>query len=421
MLIRFEAANHRSIKEPVELSMVAIDRDRREATPHEPLGESLLPVAAIYGPNASGKSNVLGAFQWLREAARLSLKAWDTGIPVDPFASVHTLREPSRFVAEFALNGVRFEYVLELSAEEVSYEALFHYPLKKRKKIFERDGLEISFQAGLGELSGTRKLLTPRTLALTVAHRFREPLVSGLFALIANTQVLGSPSGRRSLGEARSSTQRLFEDEYGYRQPTLFADSDEEWPALYRRERALEMLKFADLGIEDVIVERRADSDALAVRRSEVEIVHSLGKERAQFGLSEESHGTQTWFKLIGPSLQALSRGSLLLFDELDASLHPTLSAELIRIFRDPVTNPRRAQLIFTSHDTNLLNHLNRDEVWFTTKNQDGSTHLGALAEFAGERVRTSQNLESGYLHGKFGALPDLDRRSLLRALGLVG
>jgi AAA15 family ATPase/GTPase len=108
------------------------------------------------------------------------------------------------------------------------------------------------------------------------------------------------------------------------------------------------------------------------------------------------------------------------LFDELDASLHPTLSMQLIKLFTDPATNPRGAQLIFAAHDTSLLNHLNRDEVWLTEK-VNGVTKLGALAEFAGERVRKSQNLEKAYLGGRFGALPDVDRTEFLRALGLIG
>lgn len=97
------------------------------------------------------------------------------------------------------------------------------------------------------------------------------------------------------------------------------------------------------------------------------------------------------------------------------------MSAQLIRLFHDPTTNPFGAQLVFTSHDTSLLNHLNRDEVWLTEKRADGSTRLGALAEFAGERVRKSQNLEAGYLHGRFGALPEVDQAEFIRALGLIG
>ena len=119
--------------------------------------------------------------------------------------------------------------------------------------------------------------------------------------------------------------------------------------------------------------------------------------------------------------LTALRSGSIVVFDELDASLHPTLSAKLLGIFADKNTNPLGAQLIFTTHDTSLLNHLNRDEVWLTEKTREGTTRLGALAEFAGERVRKSQNLENAYLGGRFGALPQVDDSNLLRALGLIG
>jgi len=124
---------------------------------------------------------------------------------------------------------------------------------------------------------------------------------------------------------------------------------------------------------------------------------------------------------MIGPVLNALRHGSTIVFDELDASLHPAVSAELLKIFHSPTLNPRGAQLVFTSHDTSLLNHLNRDEVWLTEKRKDGSTRLGALADFAGERVRRSQNLEVAYLHGRFGALPQVDQANFLRALGLIG
>src|SRR6202043_1633033 len=116
------------------------------------------------------------------------------------------------------------------------------------------------------------------------------------------------------------------------------------------------------------------------------------------------------WFRLIGPVLSALRFGTIVMYDELDASLHPTLSAQLIQLFHDPATNPRGAQLLFTSHDTSLLNHLNRDEVWLTEKRESGATRLGALAMFAGERVRKSQNLEDAYLQGRFGALPHVEQ-----------
>lgn len=392
MLIRFEVSNFRSVAAPVELSMVAVDRDRSAARDQPMLGESLLPVAAIYGPNASGKSNVAAALRWLRDAVAHSLRVWEQDIPTEPFAFGAWPSRPTEFVYEAMVDGVRYEYLLELDGVRVGYEALFHYPEKKRRRIFERVGTELKLQRGLGALSGTRELLTDRTLALSVARRFDEPLVT-----------------RFADELTRIATQGLFAEPKTWHQHTVeWFEADDD------RSQGLALLKLADLGIDDVVLE----VPERGYRR--VWFVHNTAAGSASLNIVEESKGTLAWFRLIGPVLTALRHGSLLVCDELDASLHPTLSAQLIDLFHDPATNPRGAQLVFTSHDTSLLNHLNRDEVWLTEKNPDGSTRLGALADFAGERVRKSQNLENAYLHGRFGALPQLDQAELLRALGLI-
>ncbi|MGE3284941.1 MAG: ATP/GTP-binding protein [Pseudonocardia sp.] len=193
------------------------------------------------------------------------------------------------------------------------------------------------------------------------------------------------------------------------------------------RARALALLQIADLGVDDVLFEDDeyvgVDKDGVrgVRKRRRMRLLHRTARGAVPLDFEAESHGTRTWFSLIGPLLAVLRDGGILLFDELDASLHPTLSAELIRLLQDPATNPGGAQLVFTSHDTSLLNHLNRDEVWLTEKGDDGVTRLGALAEFAGEAVRRSVNIERAYLHGRFGALPEVDRTDLLRALGLIG
>lgn len=423
MLIRFEVGNFRSVLEPVELSMVAIDRDRAEARVAPSLGESLLPVAAIYGPNASGKSNIIAAMAWLTYAVRSSLRTWDDAIPVVPFAFADGPSRATEFAVGFLIGGVRFEYVVELDGIAVRYEGLFHYPEKKRRRIFERDGDELVLQRGLGGISGVRELLTPRTLALSAARRFDEPLVTGFANALLSVRTQGLSWMRARHGEpAMDSTLHWFGgpnesgphplDPPGY----VVAES---------RAQALEMLRLADLGIDDVVIEHHivefGGERTVQSKVPRVRLLHRTTEESVPLDFHVESAGTKTWFHLIGPVLGALRSGSLLLFDELDASLHPTLSAQLISLFHDPVTNPNGAQLVFTSHDTSLLNSLNRDEVWLTEKTESGATRLGALAEFAGERVRKSQNLERGYLHGRFGALPEIDRTDLLRALGLIG
>jgi len=395
VLIRFEAANYRSIAEPVELSMVAIDRDRDAARSAPHLGESLLTLAAIFGPTASGKSNVVGALAWLRDAVQDSLRCWEDEIPLEPFAFAAGPGQTSEFVVESTVDGIRFEYVVELTRERIHYEGLFHYPQQKRRRIYEREGNDLRLQRGLGGLSGIRRLLTDRTLALSIARRFDQPLVNRFATDIAHIQTL---PGRFDV-DIRA-TMRWFENAPPHRTG--------------ERDQALAMLRLADLGIEDVLVEHREVGRRLR-------LLHKTGDQTVPLEFSAESAGTRNWFRLIGPLCTALHNGTIMIFDELDASLHPTLLVELLRIFHDPALNPRGAQLIFTSHDTSLLNHLNRDEIWLTEKRQNGSTRLGALAEFAEDRGRSSRNLENAYLHGRFGALPQVDQTGLLRALGLIG
>ncbi len=173
MLLRFSVANHRSIMDPVELSMIAVDCDRPAAREFEMINERVLPVAGVYGPNASGKSNVLDALAWLGAAVSRSLRTWDEVIPRDPFRFGIGPIEPSAFEIEMMVGGVRHSYELVVSDSEVLSEALYSYPQKKRRGIFERDGERLHLRRGLGALSGTRELLTPRTLALSAAMRFR--------------------------------------------------------------------------------------------------------------------------------------------------------------------------------------------------------------------------------------------------------
>ena len=168
------------------------------------------------------------------------------------------------------------------------------------------------------------------------------------------------------------------------------------------RRAFVELLRFADPEIDDVAILGGDDPDTSDPRRRLRSVRHDDG-EPVLFEIDEESAGTQAWFNLLGPAFAALVASQVLLFDEIDASLHPRLSARLIELFQDPQTNPYRAQLIFTSHDTSLLGALNRDEVWLTEKAPGGATRVVALAEFGGDRVRRSLNLERAYLQGRFG------------------
>lgn len=427
MLLRFEAANYRSILEPVELSMVAVDEDRAATRGFELLTERVLTIAGIYGANASGKSNVIEALAWLSKAVGRSLRAWDQFVPREPFKFGPGPATPSVHEVEMVVGDVRYAYRVEVDDEAVLFEGLYSYPERRRRVLFEREGTELHLRRGLGALAGARELLTPTTLALSAATRFDDPEVAPFGRHLSGIRALGA---RRSAPWRRlqpgpdaaaglSLTERLFDTPGSWPQLALF--DDEEVAPPYGRESALALLRFADLGIDDVQVIEEGQDEVRASQQSRrrLRLIHRAGGQELPFDLTEESAGTQTWFALIGPALSALRRGQVLLFDEIDASLHPRLSARLLELFQDPKTNPHNAQLVFTTHDTSLLNCLNRDEVWLTEKTSDGATKLTALAEYGGDKVRRSLNLERAYLQGRFGAVPELDQLALRRALGL--
>lgn len=424
MLLRFEVSNHRSIMEPVEISMIAVDEDRAAARSFPSLSQRVLTVAGIYGANASGKSNILDSVAWLSMAVHRSLYAWDQLIPREPFKFGAYPGKSSTFELEMMVRGVRHSYVLELDDKSVIFEGLYGYPERRRRSLFEREGMDLHLRRGLGVLSGTRELLTPTTLALTAAMRFDMPDIRSFGQAIANIGMLGgrySEIWRRKAGDRRfPSTEEMLRIPSGSDQVPLFSTDPDRFS---ERESALALLKFADLGIDGVQIDEPNEDGVTALsggRRRQLRLLHSIGDQRLPFDLSEESEGTQMWFRLIGPVLYALRTGQTLLFDEIDASLHPRLSAKLLELFQDPDTNSLGAQLIFTTHDTSLLNHLNRDEVWLTDKAADGSTRLTALAEYGGDKVRRSLNLEKAYLQGRFGAVPDFDQNMLRQALGQV-
>ncbi len=336
---------------------------------------------------------------------------WGDEIPVQPFAFGDGPTTDSSFAVDLEVDGVRVEYLLDLRPEHVTYEGLFHYPEGRRRRVFERERVagqngtvpshRLILQRGLGRLSGARAQLSERVLALTIMRRFDDPLISAVSDQIGALQPL--------------SVSRLPRADWWATGPTdFFLDAE---PSA-KRDRALALLQLADLGVSDVVYDDRQVriSGGSLLVGPVPRLVHEAGGERRELEMRDESHGTWAWFLLIGSVLTALDHGQVMLFDEIDASLHPLLTARLVELFTDPDSNPRGAQLVFTSHDTHLLDQLNRDEIWFTEKNEGGATRLGSLAEFNGSRVRRRARVEASYLSGRYGALPDLSQAGPLRA-----
>ena len=417
MLLRFQVSNHRSILDPVELSMIAVDDDRPATRGFERLSERVLTTAGIYGPNASGKSNVLDALYWLSYAVATSLWGGVDTIARDPHRFGDGLDLPTTFDLDFVINGIRHGYQLEVDDASVLYESLCSYPERRRRMLFEREGDVVHFRRGLSGVGATQELIAPGTLVLSAAKRVGDPsiqFVSHAISRIAEINAHGFSRVRRRprfLFEAVISSSDLIFEDPDTREEPIFGYKT-------RGEAAMELLRLSDPSITDfdiVEIQDRATGDL----HEELQFVHNDGGRPVHFWPAEESAGTRMLFRLLGPALDALKYGQVLLFDEADASLHPRLSARLLELFQDPQTNPHGAQLILATHDTSLLNTLNRDEVWLTEKGSDGATRLVALAEFGGDLVRRSLNLERAYLQGRFGALPDIDHNDVRHALGL--
>lgn len=424
MLIEFRVENHRSLRDEQALTMESgRSGDADDSRPRHVNGhvEPILPVAAIYGANASGKSNVLSALGFMRNAVIHSHRSWapDEGIPRESFAWGPKHDEPSLFEATVLIDSVRFQYGFLASSQCFLEEWLYAWPYGKKQVWYERDDNDFKF----GEnLKGENKLIVEVTrsnaLFLSAAVQLKHLQLRQIFNWFRDLRAINMPDLRSTFGAAGGWGVRPFYSQYidmfhERQQPSLFPELHSETLAA----RFLEMLRNADIGIENIrIVSNDSPDDLTRSSRKRIQLKHQNSLSDAWLPLEEESQGTQKLFSLTLPVLQTLRQGSVLVVDELEASLHPALAQEIVNLFNDPTKNPRNAQLIFTTHDTNLLGTtigepvLRRDQVWMTEKDSEGGTVLYPLTDY---KPRKSENLERGYLQGRYGAIPFLGKFAL--------
>jgi len=414
MLIEFSVANYRSIAATQTLSLVAKKDDELKESVCEyslpGIGDVLLSkVCAIYGANASGKSNIFKALhfmRWFVVGSATEIKP-DAIINVDPFRLAEAKpKEPSFFEVHFLAGEVRYLYGFKVDEKRVYSEWLYSFPKGRRRLIFRR---EFSQEKGRtdytnGEHYKVDRQLTERTrenaLFLSVAAQFNDKQLLDVYNWF-----------RSQLRTLDCSWSAYFSPETSAK----IAQDD-----ATRRQHIAEMLKMADLGIEDFEVklvqfeEKDLPVELPAkVKRKlldegllDVQFLHKSGKgELIKFGILDESGGTQKLFALAGPWTDMAQAGLCMFIDELGANMHPMLTRALIQLLHRPHGSNPRAQLIFTTHDTALLDQsiLRRDQIWFTEKNYDGATELYALTDY---RPRKGEALQKGYLAGRYGALP---------------
>jgi uncharacterized protein len=420
MLLEFRVSNFRSIRDEQVFSMVAASGDKTFADTHlAPTGLKNLPSvvrsAVVYGANASGKSTLLLALQYMRTVVAESATVIQPNqtYNVQPFKlDAAKLAEPTSFVLSFVMQGVRYEYAFAMLPERFVSESLTVYRTARPTLLFSRqlaaDGQSYDYEFS-SLLPGPKKLwqdsTRPNALFLSTAAQLNSELLGQVLRDIVDS-IVYIPAGVAIPYDFTT---------------TLLKTSD-------GRDAVRKFLTEADISIAEVqAVSRKGFRNQVVIAaggqteasRVEGEFVfpvfeHKTSQGSATFELHEESQGTQRLFGLIAPLLDILKTGRTLVIDELDSSLHTLLVRQLVSLFHNNDSNPLGAQLIFTTHDTALLDTelFRRDQIWLTEKDAHQATHLYPLTDFS---PRKGEAIERGYLAGRYGGIPFLPQRGASR------
>ncbi|HEY3857114.1 MAG TPA: ATP-binding protein [Verrucomicrobiae bacterium] len=426
MLLQFTVGNFKSFKDKATLSFEATNDDWLEDDNLIHLPEQrLVKAAAIYGPNAGGKSNFLNAMMSFRDMVQESSKDSQAGepIPVKPFR-LHSMteQEPSFFEAIFLQNGKRYRYGFEANREAIVAEWLFSQVDSIREtRLFTREGEIIDPTDAFKEGKGLEKRTRPNALFLSVAAQFNGETASEVMQWLSQIRDI---SGLDDVSYMNFTAKLINDAEYG---PLIG-----------------ELVKQADIGIEklerqDITYGKKAGTTKKDSLKSTLQILLESVAEggfivktfhqrfdtkdqpagKVEFDLrAEESAGTQKFVAMTGPFLRTLRDGAILFVDELEARLHPLLTKALVGLFNSSA-NRRNAQLIFATHDEGLLDaqRIRRDQVWFVEKNSFGASRLFCLDEIKG--VRKEAKFAKEYLLGQFGGIPHVgDLQEILTHAG---
>ena len=413
MLLRFRAENFLSIRDPEELNLTASSlKDREEGLIDcgTASGRRALPAAVIYGANASGKSNLLEAIGFMRRAVCYSHSRSEPGDPIPrrPFLlDEDAPKKPSVFDADFVHDGVRYHYGFEVTDEAFQAEWLYSFPHGRQRTLFEREGKEFSFGR---ELPGRNKVIEdltrPNSLFLSAAaqndHEMLTP-IRGFFASIGHASATVPPPPVLA--------NRLKDKRIQDRAAEFLEKVNTGVAAMRLREiETPQEIRSFQKAFSSALQAMGQDAPEITVddvdKINVLELAHKGSEGKTHFiDPDSESAGTKKLLANLPAIFRALDRGSVVLIDELDSSLHTQACEAVLSLFASKETNPLGAQLIATTHDTNILRSqfLRRDQVWFTEKDDEGATHLFPLTDF---RIRKGDNLAKGYLQGRFGAVP---------------
>ncbi|HJE39412.1 MAG: ATP-binding protein [Candidatus Amulumruptor caecigallinarius] len=396
MLVNFTFKNFRSFRDEATLSLEAASIQELAGAVVKSCDEDLLPVAVMYGANSSGKSNVLKALKAMRDVLLNSVKLNPKDyLDADRFClDLVSVEEPTSFEIQFTIGNSKYRYGFDYTPETIVAEWLYEKRVGEREfELFLRSGDEYRisktrFAEGLGKQS------------VTPANRLFVSLVAQLNGTVSQL-ILDWFSNIEYMSGM---------DDKDYAGKTLKM-------IMYRQEGDEAVVRFfeqTNLGFHGIEVNARLDDKHSLDSKTIHNIFNEEGTVVGQRGFpteSMESEGTKKMIEIAGPIFDVIIKGKILIVDELDAKLHPFLTRKIISLFMDKNTNPKGAQLIFATHDTNLLNlqYLRRDQIWFTEKDKTEASELYSLVEFrydSGNKVRNDRNIEKDYINGRYGAIP---------------
>ena len=405
MLIRFSFKNFKSFKDENVLDMEATSLKEHEYNLVKTDQVNLLKVAAIYGANASGKTNVLQAFDYMKKRILVSDDSKkNSPIDEDNVYSYMINNEPISLEVEIlAKNNKIYKYGFDVLKDSIVSEWLYEKRINKFYSVFEREKNNVTMKSN-NKISGLVNI-DERTLFLNIYSKIDKDNedFNNVYDWFVNANYL-------DLGNPR------FEDFINTR-ISLKILSDEK----YKKE-LLRFIKTFDSGIEGIkttpdSIEKVQNNNRVV----KVELIHrGENNELKALPLELESNGTRKMFHLFDFFMDALRNGMVLFIDELDAKLHPLLTRYIINLFHNSETNIGNGQLIYSTHDTVNLNKdtFRRDEIWFTEKNRDGVSELYALSDYildddgdrkTSKKVRNDATYNKDYLTGRYGAIPVLE------------
>lgn len=420
MLINFSFGNFRSFRDIKSLRMEAGRVEDLSDSVIEKEGFRLLPVAAIYGANSSGKTNVIKALGWFRYIVRNNTKLNpDSFIPQNPFMlDMQTKASPTVFEIQFLLDSAVYRYGFEYLPTKIVSEWLYERKIEPNSKehvLFLRQGEDFTISTKyFPEGKNKKELTTKNRLFLSLVAQLNGEVSQ---KLISYFKCCNTISGLEGEGYKQFSLKMLANKLDGYAQAiNLFKKLD-----LGFTELEVEEFKISDetkekiATLQDVNLKKTLESREYDIYTTH----HVYDKEGKVVGQTRfnaeifESNGTNKIISFSGPLFDTLLKGKVLFVDELDAKLHPMLTRAIVRLFMDKETNPKGAQLVFTTHDTHLLDkkeylrrdqeYLRRDQVWFTEKDATEASDLYSLLEF---KERNDRNFEKNYIEGRYGAIP---------------